>query len=122
MVFSESSFAMLLTHEKWGFFTKKPMVDAHHQSEVMLAISGDNRQAVDIMAETARANGGKADVKPEAGSWFHVRPQLRRPGWLHLGDHVRGYVADAQGGLTMGYQSARPARVDAARHGGPRIH
>ena len=27
---------MLLTHDKWAFFTKKPIVDARHQSEVIV--------------------------------------------------------------------------------------
>ena len=36
MVVSESIFVMLLTHDKWAFFTKKPIVDARHQSEVIV--------------------------------------------------------------------------------------
>jgi len=39
MVLSESIFVMLLTHAKWATFTKKPIVDAHRESEVMLALT-----------------------------------------------------------------------------------
>jgi predicted lactoylglutathione lyase len=70
MVLSESIFVMLLTHEKWGFFTKKPIADARHQSEVMLAISSDSRQAVDAMTDAAGANGGKADVNARQDHGF----------------------------------------------------
>jgi predicted lactoylglutathione lyase len=64
MVFSDTIFVMLLTHPKWAGFTKKPIVDAHRESEVMLALSAENRQAVDRITDAAGANGGKADVNP----------------------------------------------------------
>src|SRR6516164_11404825 len=38
MVVSDTIFVMLLTHEKWAFFTKKPIADARNASEAMLAI------------------------------------------------------------------------------------
>ena len=64
MVLSDTIFVMLLTHEKWAFFTKKPISDARQASEVMLALSADDRQAVDAMVNAAGAQGGKADVNP----------------------------------------------------------
>ena len=64
MVWSDTVFVMLLTHEKWVTFTKKPISDARQASEVMLALSADDRQAVDAMASAAGAQGGKADVNP----------------------------------------------------------
>jgi len=60
MVLSDFIFAMLLTHDKWAQFTRKPIVDAHHASEVMLALSADDRNAVDAIVDTAGAKGGKA--------------------------------------------------------------
>ena len=65
MVVSDTIFVMLLTHEKWAFFTKKPIADARNTSEAMLAISCDTRQAVDTMTDAAAAHGGKADVNPK---------------------------------------------------------
>jgi len=64
MVLSDTLFVMLLTHDKWAFFTKKPISDARQASEVMLALSADDRNAVDTMTRTAGAQGGKADVNP----------------------------------------------------------
>ena len=64
MVWSDTVFVMLLTHAKWASFTKKPISDARQASEVMLALSADDRQAVDAMVSTAGAQGGKSDVNP----------------------------------------------------------
>jgi len=61
MVVSDTIFVML-THDKWAFFTKKPIADARNASEALLAISCDTRQAVDTMTDAAAAHGGKADV------------------------------------------------------------
>jgi predicted lactoylglutathione lyase len=65
MVFSESICVMLLTHGKWSGFTRKPITDAKRESEMMLAISCDSRQAVDKMTEAAAAHGGKPDINPK---------------------------------------------------------
>ena len=70
MVLSESIFVMLLTHAKWAGFTKKPIVDAHRESEVMLALSADDKSAVDKITDAAGANGGKADVNPKQDLGF----------------------------------------------------
>src|SRR5690242_17494508 len=39
MVFSETIYAMLLTHEKYRQFTQKKIADAHVTSEVLLCLS-----------------------------------------------------------------------------------
>ena len=70
MVLSDSIFVMLLTHAKWAVFTKKPIVDARRESEVMLALSAESRQAVDGITESAGANGGRADVNPKQDYGF----------------------------------------------------
>ena len=70
MVLSESIYVMLLTHAKWASFTTKTIVDAHQASEVMLALSADDRQAVDTMVAAAAAHGGKADVNPPQDHGF----------------------------------------------------
>ncbi len=64
MVLSDTLFVMLLTHPKWASFTKKPISDARQASEVMLALSADDRAAVDALVDAAGAHGGKADVNP----------------------------------------------------------
>ena len=70
MVLSDTIFVMLLTHAKWATFTKKPIVDARRESEVMLALSAENRSAVDKITDAAGANGGKADVNPKQDLGF----------------------------------------------------
>jgi predicted lactoylglutathione lyase len=63
MVWSEAINVMLLTHDKWRSFTSRP-IPPHTSSEVMLALSLDDRAAVDAMNESAAAHGGQADVNP----------------------------------------------------------
>jgi predicted lactoylglutathione lyase len=70
MVLSDTIFVMLLTHEKWALFTKKPIADAREASEVMLALSADDRKAVDAIVDAAGANGGKVDVNPPQDHGF----------------------------------------------------
>jgi predicted lactoylglutathione lyase len=70
MVLSETIFVMLLTHDKWAQFTEKPIADTRNASEVMLALSADDRRAVDAVVNAARANGGKADVNPQQDHGF----------------------------------------------------
>lgn len=63
MVWSEAIHVMLLTHERWRTFTSRPVPPAT-DSEVMLALALDSREAVDRMNEKAAAHGGAADVNP----------------------------------------------------------
>lgn len=63
MVWSEAIHVMLLTHDKWRTFTKRP-IPPTSSSEVMLALALDSREAVDTMTNTAAAKGGTADVNP----------------------------------------------------------
>jgi len=70
MVFSDTIHAMLLTHPKWAFFTRKPISDAHVASEVMLALSADSRDAVNAMADAAGKTGGTADINPAQDHGF----------------------------------------------------
>ena len=70
MVLSDTLFVMLLTHDKWAQFTRKPIADAHRASEVMLALSADDRPGVDTIVAAAGTNGGKADVNPPQDHGF----------------------------------------------------
>ncbi|WP_026623013.1 uncharacterized protein M728_001625 [Ensifer sp. WSM1721] len=59
MVFSETTFIMLLTHDKFSQFTSKRIADAHMTSEMLLVISQESREAVDAITEKAVATGGR---------------------------------------------------------------
>lgn len=64
MVWSDAISVMLLTHEKWAQHTKRPIAPATH-SEVMLALSVEDRDMVDAMIDAAHAQRGTADVNPK---------------------------------------------------------
>lgn len=63
MVWSESIFVMLLTHDKWRSFTTRPIPPAT-SSEVMLALAFDSREDVDAFHDASVRQGGAADVNP----------------------------------------------------------
>jgi uncharacterized protein len=70
MVFSETIFAMLLTHEKFNQFTPKAIADAKTTSEVLICLSADSRAAVDEMVGKAGAAGGRLDPGPKQDYGF----------------------------------------------------
>ncbi len=79
MVFSDTIFVMLLTHDKWKSFTKKEMVDAHRASEVGLAFTCDDRAAVNAIVEAAGAQGGTMDVNPPEDHGFMFQRSVADP-------------------------------------------
>ena len=70
MVFSETIYAMLLTHDKFRQFTPKAIVDAKTSSEVLICISADSREAVDDMVNQAANARGTADPSPKQDYGF----------------------------------------------------
>lgn len=63
MVWSETIFVMILTHEKWKTFTTRPIPDTG-SSEVMLCLSCENREEVVDLNTKAGVAGGTADINP----------------------------------------------------------
>lgn len=78
MVWSEAIHVMLLTHDKWRTFTSRP-IPPTDSSEVMLALSCDNREAVDKLNEVAAKHGGTADVNPKQDLDFMYNRNLADP-------------------------------------------
>jgi len=78
MVWSETINVMLLTHDKWRTFTTRP-IPPTTSGEVMLAISMDDRDAVDAMNAAAAANGGSADINPKQDLGFMYSCALADP-------------------------------------------
>lgn len=64
MVFSDTIYAMLLTHEKYGQFTSKPIADAKKTSQVLIAITAESRAEVDSVLDKAKGAGGLVDPRP----------------------------------------------------------
>ncbi len=69
MVWSEAIHVMLLTHDKWRTFTGRP-IPSKDSSEVMLALSIDDREAVDALNAAAVAHGGTGDINPAQDHGF----------------------------------------------------
>jgi len=63
MVWSDTIFFQLLTHEYFATFTPKTIADAQKTSEVLIALSRDSRDEVDAITAAAAAAGGTADVR-----------------------------------------------------------
>jgi uncharacterized protein len=78
MVCSDTIFVMLLTHEKWRTFTTRPIPQAG-SSEVMLALSCENRDEVNRIADAAGANGGTADINPPQDHGFMMSRAIADP-------------------------------------------
>jgi len=65
MVFSDTIYAMLLSHEKFAGFTPgRTIADAKAAVGMLIALSEDNRDAVDATVDRATAAGGTADATP----------------------------------------------------------
>ncbi|WP_313319244.1 VOC family protein [Stenotrophomonas sp.] len=58
MVVSDSIFVMLLVEPFFQTFTPKPLGDGRKQTEVIIALSADSRDAVDQLLAKALAAGG----------------------------------------------------------------
>ena len=63
MVWSDTIHTMLLTHEKFGQFTSKPIAD-RSTCEVLVCLSADSRAEVDAVVERAGEAGGTLDPGP----------------------------------------------------------
>ena len=58
MLVGENIFVMLLVEPYFQGFTPKPVSDASRQTETLIALSLDNREAVDAMVDKVLAAGG----------------------------------------------------------------
>ena len=90
MVFSDTIFVMLLTHEKFAQFTPKRIADAHATSEVLIALSADSREGVDEIADKALAAGGKEPRERQDYGFMYSRSfedldgHIWEPMWMDM--------------------------------------
>lgn len=78
MVLTDAINVMLMTHDKWQTFTKRP-IPPSTSSEVMLALSCVSREEVDAMNDAATAKGGTADINPKQDYGFMYNRNLADP-------------------------------------------
>lgn len=64
VVFSDTIYAMLLTHEKFSQYTKQPIADTKNSTAAIVAISAESREDVDSMAAKALEAGGTETYEP----------------------------------------------------------
>ncbi|MBX3232126.1 MAG: VOC family protein [Labilithrix sp.] len=65
LVVSELGYVMLLQEEFFKTFTKRPISNAHEQTEALFALSCESRAEVDALVRTALENGGSAAMPPQ---------------------------------------------------------
>jgi len=79
MVFSDTIFVMLLTHQKFAQFTSRPIADAKATVQTLLCLSADSRDHVDELLEAAAAAGGRKDPNPLQDYGFMYCRSLEDP-------------------------------------------
>lgn len=73
VVFSDTIYAMLLTHAKFSEFTKSPIADTQNSAAAILALSADSRADVDALADKALAAGGTQTYDPTDLGFMYSR-------------------------------------------------
>ena len=78
MVWSETFFAMIMTRERWGTFTDRPIPERGSTS-VMLGLGCESRDEVDRRAEQAGPAGGVTDAQPVSDHGFMYSRAITDP-------------------------------------------
>src|SRR4030095_4597358 len=73
MIIEDNIFAMLLVEKFFKTFTKKEIADARKTTEVLIALSAENKEKVDKMVKDAIAAGGKEARDPQDYGWMYSR-------------------------------------------------
>lgn len=73
IVISDTIYVMLLTHEKFQDFSKKPIPDFNNEIGALYALSRDSREAVDAIAAAALKAGGTEQRDPDDYGFMYSR-------------------------------------------------
>jgi predicted lactoylglutathione lyase len=73
MIVNDQATVMLLVRGRFADFTQKELVDATAQTEAILALSADSREAVDALADAALAAGGSPANEPMEMDFMYGR-------------------------------------------------
>ncbi|MCB0292471.1 MAG: VOC family protein [Calditrichaeota bacterium] len=66
----DNIYVMLLIESRFREFTQKPVSDARKQTEVLLALEVESREAVKDLVEKALAAGGSLYLEPQEHGWM----------------------------------------------------
>ena len=84
---SDTIVLMLLCHERFRDFSPRPIADARTSVQVLMSLSEDSREAVDVTVQKAIAAGGKGDPSPVDDYGF-----MYGRGFEDLDGHVFGVM------------------------------
>ncbi|MGO4588200.1 VOC family protein [Paenarthrobacter sp. 2TAF44] len=73
VVFSDTIYTMLLTHDKFSQFTDQPIADTRNSAAAVVAISADSREGVDALATKALEAGGSETYDPKDLGFMYSR-------------------------------------------------
>jgi predicted lactoylglutathione lyase len=79
VMLSDAIGVMLMTHDRYGTFTTRPIGDARRESQTLLALSVTSRDAVNDTLTHAVAAGGKADPNPAQDHGFMFMRSVEDP-------------------------------------------
>jgi hypothetical protein len=82
MIVADNIFVMLLKHERFKTFTPKQICDATKNTEVLMALSCENRAQVDEMVRKAVAAGGTTYNEPQDHGFMYAH------GFQDLDGHI----------------------------------
>ncbi|WP_347304027.1 VOC family protein [Croceibacterium sp. TMG7-5b_MA50] len=97
MVWSDTIFVMLLTHEFWRTFTSKTIPGAKESAQVLLCLSREDRAEVDAMVAAAVRAGGVPDPTPTQDMGFMYGRSFEDPDG-HIWEVMWMDPAAAEGG------------------------
>jgi uncharacterized protein len=72
MLVGEDAYFMLLTADKFKDFSKRPVGDAHKETNALFAISVDSREEVDALVKKAINAGGSRAADPQDHGFMYV--------------------------------------------------
>ena len=79
VMLSDAIGVALLTHDRYREFTRRPIGDARRESQALLALSVDSRDAVDATLARAVAAGGRADPNAAQDHGFMFSRSVEDP-------------------------------------------
>lgn len=96
VMLSDAIGVMLLTHDRYRIFTSRPIGDARRESQSLLALTADSRDAVNATVARAVAAGGSADPNPVQDHGFMFGRSAEDPNgyvweivWMDPAAHAR---------------------------------
>ena len=90
MIISDDIFAMLLVEPYFRTFIEKDVADAHKTAEVILALSAENREAVDALVGKALAAGATEPRRAQDYGFMYQRSYQDLDGHLWEVFHMSG--------------------------------